>query len=131
MDTPTKPGGGPDASEESTTGIEVLVYVGQSSHRAGDREPEDEQVLFRRGKTDEQGLAKVALSSEELDRLSTQAQQIATGIQTSAQNQHGLVVDSITLHVGLSASGRFFFVGAGAEAALDITWRNPSALITA
>lgn len=98
---------------------EVLVYIGRSA--TVDEEAMEEHVAFRRPEADGGVLATVKLDQLEMDRLAGQANRIASSV-SAAEQDRDLSVTSVTLHVGLSASGHFFFVGAGAEAALDITW---------
>lgn len=107
---------------------EFLVYAGGPAADYGDGDPVEEQVAFRRKRVDEQALEKVTLSPAELDRLRGQAEWIAAGLQGPARGSaQDFVVDEVTLHVGLSATGHFFFVGGSVEAAVDITWRRRGA----
>lgn len=119
----------PDDGNKESAKEEVLVYVGPSPTREDPSSSREEEVLFRRRQADDLGLAKVTLDNEALIRLRDQAQWIAAGIQTPHEDQEakGFVVESVTLHVGLSATGQFFFIGAGVEAAIDITWRHRGA----
>src|SRR5258708_26788608 len=107
---------------------EVLVYVGGEDTGGEDSSPYEEQArIGGRRRIKEQGLEVVKIDNAELDRLRSQVSRIATRLEApeGAQQDKSFGVDSITLHVGLSASGHFFFVAsAGVEAAIDITWRT-------
>jgi hypothetical protein len=97
---------------------EVLVYVGDQATSADEGALYEEQVR-------EQGLEVVKIDDTELDRLRSQVSRIASRLESpdEMKKDSGFGVDSITLHVGLSASGHFFLVAsAEVEAAIDITW---------
>ncbi len=109
-----------EGSREELGDNEVRVYVG-----GGELGTEADAIEFHAKRVDS-ALKKVKLSDEELERMRTTVQRIATKLQpppTSAESG-SFAVDSVTLHIGLSAAGTLFFVSAGAEAALDITWRR-------
>lgn len=104
---------------------EVLVYVGGQPPVIGQRpgeEPVGIRSALQRAKND--GLAVVKIDDAELDRLRAQVSRIATRLESGGPPQAASFgVESITLHIGLSASGHFFLVaGAAVEAAVDITW---------
>jgi hypothetical protein len=104
---------------------EMLVYFGGTS--VGDDKRYEEQAGLGRKRIKERGLEVVKIDDEELDRLRGQVRRIATRLESSDETQQagGFGVESITLHVGLSASGHFFLVAsAEIEAAIDITWRT-------
>jgi hypothetical protein len=111
---------------------EVYIYAGRSEIGPiseyliePGRDPFEEQA--RRGKKVDEGLTKVALSDEELDRLRGQVQRITSKLEAAGEGPDAqkFAVDEITVHVGLSASGHFFFIAsAGIEAAVDVTWRR-------
>jgi hypothetical protein len=112
-----------DHDNESLADDEVLVYLGPP-------DDEDEDVdAFRQDRKSaaERSLAKVAITDDELERLRRQVQRIASKLEPGgADKDDRFAVDSVTLHVGVSASGHFFFIAnAGIEAAVDITWRRP------
>ena len=118
---------------------DVLVYVGNQAANfdAGDNY-EEEAGIRRRAR--EQGLEVVTVDDSELDRLRSQVQRIVSRLeapdgkpqdekrqdgkpQDGKPHDEGFSVDSVTVHVGLSASGHFFLVAsAEIEAAIDITW---------
>jgi hypothetical protein len=113
---------------------DVLVYVGNQAANfdAGDNY-EEEAGIRRRAR--EQGLEVVTVDDSELDRLRNQVQRIVSRLeapdgkpqdgkrQDGKPHDQGFSVDSVTVHVGLSASGHFFLVAsAEIEAAIDITW---------
>jgi hypothetical protein len=106
---------------------EVLVYVGNQAANfdAGDNYEEDAGIKRR---AREQGLQVVTVDDSELDRLRSQVRRIVSRLEApngkppDGQDE-GLRVDSVTVHIGLSASGHFFLVAsAEVEAAIDITW---------
>ena len=107
---------------------DVYVYAGVGREIDSDS-PAEEQVRFK-PRTSE--LAVVRLEDGEVDRLSAQVGRIVARLQApqavvddDAKDRSGLVLDEVTVHVGLSATGHFFFVAnASVEAALDITWRR-------
>jgi hypothetical protein len=105
---------------------EVLVYVGDTGADTADGEPQEEPAgILHRKKAKEGGLQVVKIDDAELDRLRSQVSRIATKLEASdgPAPQSGFGVDSITVHVGLSATGHFFFIAsAEVEAAVDITW---------
>jgi hypothetical protein len=111
---------------------EVYVYTGPSARTevleiGREGEPDAFEEHARRGKVTDQGLAKVTLSDEELDRLRGQVQRITSKLEAPGDGADAqkFAVDEITVHVGLSASGHFFFIAsAGVEAAVDVTWRR-------
>jgi len=115
------------AHEDALTADEVLVYVGSQGTNAEDDNPYEEQArIGGRSRIKERGLEVVKIDDAELDRLRSQVSRIATRLEATDGTQHdkSFGVDSITVHVGLSASGHFFLVAsAGVEAAIDITWR--------
>jgi hypothetical protein len=108
---------------------DVLVYVGNQAPNfdAGDNY-EEEAGIRRRAR--EQGLEVVTVDDSELDRLRSQVRRIVSRLeapdgkpQDDKPQDEGFTVDSVTVHVGLSASGHFFLVAsAEIEAAIDITW---------
>ena len=106
---------------------EILVYVGELEIEP--EEPDAFERHTRRETSVERGLARVTVTDDELDRLRKQVQRIASKLEPdigTAQDGR-FAVGEVTLHVGLSASGQFFFIAsAGVEAAIDITWRRPS-----
>ena len=121
-----------DAHKTALASDEVLVYVGDRATNAEDhdlyedRDVYEEQAGIRRRPMKEYGLKVVRIDDAELDRLRSQVHRISTRLEASEgmQEDRGFGVDSITLHVGLSASGHFFLVAsAEVEAAIDITWR--------
>jgi hypothetical protein len=104
---------------------EVLVYVGDQATSADEGDPYEEQAGIIRRRVKEQGLEVVKIDDTELDRLRSQVSRISSRLESSdgTQQDSGFGVDSITLHIGLSASGHFFLVAsAEVEAAIDITW---------
>jgi hypothetical protein len=97
---------------------EVLVYVGEQDAGDADEYPAGIRTLLGG-----RGVAAVTIDDAELDRLRAQVSRIATKLESDGPKQGGFGIDSITLHVGINASGHFFFVAsAGVEAAIDITW---------
>ena len=113
--------------EDSLAADEVLVYVGRQATDTKEPSPYEEQAGIKRRAIKDQGLEVVRIDDAELDRLRSQVRRIATRLEAPGQGQQDgrFGVDSITLHVGLSASGHFFLVAsAGIEAAIDITWRK-------
>ena len=115
-----------DAHQTALAADEVLVYVGDRAANAEDRDRYEQPAGARRGRVKEHGLKVVRIDDAELDRLRSQVHRISTRLEASegTQEDSGFGVDSITLHVGLSASGHFFLVAsAEVEAAIDITWR--------
>jgi hypothetical protein len=117
------------AQEGPLAADEVLVYVGadDADADAEDGNPYEEQArIGGRRRIKERGLEVVKIDDEELDRLRSQVSRIARRLEAPDGTGHdkSFGVDSITLHVGLSASGHFFLVAsAGVEAAIDITWQ--------
>jgi hypothetical protein len=115
----------PDNSHQlALSADDVLVYVGNQAANfdAGDNY-EEEAGIKRRAR--EQGLEVVTVDDSELDRLRSQVQRIVSRLEAPNGKPHdeGFGVDSVTVHVGLSASGHFFLVAsAEIEAAIDITW---------
>jgi hypothetical protein len=104
---------------------EVLVYVGDQATSADEGALYEEQAGIIRRQVREQGLEVVKIDDTELDRLRSQVSRIASRLESpdEMKKDSGFGVDSITLHVGLSASGHFFLVAsAEVEAAIDITW---------
>ena len=67
-------------------------------------------------------LRKVEISDAELDRLRRQVGWIAGRLATPDDLGEEFAVDSVTLHVGLTASGTFVWASAGVEVAVDVTW---------
>jgi len=63
-----------------------------------------------RSRIKERGLEVVKIDDAELDRLRSQVSRIATRLEATDGTQHdkSFGVDSITVHVGLSASGHFY-----------------------
>lgn len=121
-----------DDQQVTLTADDVLVYVGGTASDTTDGAPQEELAglhLRRKGAKDG-SLQVVKIDDAELDRLRGQVTRIATKLEapdTGSQNDHGFGLDSITVHVGLSASGHFFFVAsAEIEAAIDITWSRQS-----
>lgn len=115
-----------DAHKTALTADEVLVYVGDRTANAEDRNLYEQQAGIGRRQMKEHGLKVVRIDDAELDRLRSQVHRISTRLEASEgmQEDRGFGVNSITLHVGLSASGHFFLVAsAEVEAAIDITWR--------
>lgn len=120
----------PVGEETNLSDDEILVYLGPSggtSEDGGAPDPFEQQAIFRR-KSLEAGLEKVKISDEELDRLRNQVRRIASkleGDDETSGTPHGFSVDTVTLHVGINASGQFFFIAsAGVEAAVDVTWKH-------
>lgn len=117
-----------DPGNQHLADDEILVYVGED-----DLEPEDQDAFqpefgHKRKSAKELGLEKVTLTDEELNRLRKQVQRIAGKLGPDTDQDQSFAVDSVTLHVGVSASGHFFFIAnAGVEAAIDVTWRRRSA----
>jgi hypothetical protein len=114
-----------DAHQDALAPDEMLVYVGETG--VGDDKRYEEQAGLGRKRIKERGLEVVKIDDAELDRLRGQVRRIATRLESpdQAQQAGGFGVDSITLHVGLSATGHFFLVAsAEVEAAIDITWRT-------
>jgi hypothetical protein len=73
------------------------------------------------------GLTAVTISDDELLRLKAQVGRIADALADakSGSGSGGYSVDSITAHLGISASGRFFFIAeAGVEASIEVTWKR-------
>jgi hypothetical protein len=104
---------------------EVLVYVGDQATNVDEGDLYEEQAGIIRRRVREHGLEVVKIDDAELDRLRSQVRRIASRLEPAdgMQQDRGFGVDSITLHVGLSASGHFFLVAsAEVEAAIDITW---------
>jgi hypothetical protein len=104
---------------------EVLVYVGGQAPGADEDDSYEEPAGIIRRRARKHGLEVVKIDDAELDRLRAQVSRIASKLEPADGTKHqgGFGVDSITLHVGLSASGHFFFVAsAEVEAAIDITW---------
>jgi hypothetical protein len=105
---------------------EVLVYVGDQATDVDETDRYEEPARIIRRRVREHGLEVVKIDDAELDRLRSQVRRIASKLEPAdgSQQDKGFGVDSITLHVGLSASGHFFLVAsAEVEAAIDITWR--------
>jgi hypothetical protein len=69
-------------------------------------------------------LRKVEISDAELDRLRRQVGWIAGRLAAPDELNEAFAVDSVTLHVGLTASGTFVWASAGVEVAVDVTWRR-------
>lgn len=114
---------------------EILVYVGNQSVDSDAGDNYEEEVGIRR-RAREQGLEVVKVDDSELDRLRSQVQRIVSRLEATGEPQgdgkpqdegkpkeDGFRIDSVTVHVGLSASGHFFLVAsAEVEASIDITW---------
>jgi hypothetical protein len=118
-----------NSHQQALSADDVLVYVGNQAANfdAGDNY-EEEAGIKRRAR--EQGLEVVTVDDSELDRLRSQVQRIVSRLEAPDGNSQdgkphdeGFSVDSVTVHIGLSASGHFFLVAsAEIEAAIDITW---------
>ncbi|MGD0749602.1 MAG: hypothetical protein ABSB68_17555, partial [Acidimicrobiales bacterium] len=64
-------------------------------------------ISWRRGDT---GLVPVTISDDELAALKAQVTRIADALADAKSGSgRGYSVDTITAHLGISASGRFFF----------------------
>lgn len=114
-----------NAHQDALATDEVLVYVGDQATNVDEGDLYEEQAGIIRRRVRGQGLEVVKIDDAELDRLRSQVSRIATRLEPTdeMQQDRGFGVDSITLHVGLSASGHFFLVAsAEVEAAIDITW---------
>jgi hypothetical protein len=116
------------AHEDALAADEILIYVGGADTDAEDGNPYEEQArIGDRRRIKEHGLQVVKIDDAELDRLRSQVSRIAARLEApdGARHEKSFGVDSITLHIGLSASGHFFLVAsAGVEAAIDITWHT-------
>lgn len=116
---------------------EVYVCIAGRESSGGQYEPIEETVRSTARRGEDGHLAIVRISDGEIDALRGQVERIVRRLESRqygpaehpaassaapADSGH-FGVDSITVHVGLSATGHFFFVaGAGVEAAIDITW---------
>ena len=119
----------PADPEADLSDDEILVYLGPSrSTSDGDdvSDPFEQQAIFRRKSLDA-GLEKVKISDDELNRLRNQVKRIASKLEgeDGTSGAHGFFVDTVSLHIGINASGQFFFIAsAGVEAAVDVTWKH-------
>jgi hypothetical protein len=114
-----------NAHQDALATDEVLVYVGGQATDVDEGDLYEEQARIIRRRVREHGLEVVTIDDAELDRLRSQVRRIASRLEPAdgMQQDGGFGVESITLHVGLSASGHFFLVAsAEVEAAIDITW---------
>ncbi len=68
-------------------------------------------------------IQKVKISDDELESLRKQVQRIAGKLEASTADDR-FAVDSVTLHVGVTATGTFVWASAGVEVAVDVTWRR-------
>ncbi len=103
---------------------EVLVYVGNQAADFDDGNSYEQEAGIRK-RARQQGLEVVRIEDGELERLRDQVRRIARKLEPADEKRQdeGFRIDSITVHVGLSASGHFFLVAsAEVEAAIDITW---------
>jgi len=76
---------------------------------------------------DDEGLRRVTVSDDELQRVTGQVDRMVGVLDSSATRGKAgsYSVDTITVHLGVSATGRFFFVAeAGMEASVEITWKR-------
>lgn len=115
-----------DPSPQALPIDDVYVYVDDDREDMRG-EPVEEQVRFKRNRSAQDHLAIVRIEDSEIDRLRSQIKRIVLRLEPSKEDPDDthFSVDSVTAHVGLSASGHFFFVAsASVEAALDITWRR-------
>jgi hypothetical protein len=116
-----------DPHQSALSADEVLVYVGNQAATFDTGDNYEEEVGIKR-RAREQGLQVVTVDDSELDRLRGQVRRIVSRLEApggtpQGQQDEGLRVDSVTVHIGLSASGHFFLVAsAEVEAAIDITW---------
>jgi hypothetical protein len=83
-----------------------------------------------RGSQDE-GLRRVAVSDGDLRQLNSQVKRVVQILesQQATGNADGgkraYQVDTITVHLGVSATGRVFFIAeAGMDASIEITWKR-------
>ena len=108
---------------------EVYIYVADQESSDEQSEPVEEKVRSRARRSEHGHLAVVQIDDAEIDRLRSQVERIArrlettqispTSAPTSSADSGHFSLDSVTVHVGLSASGHFFFVASvGAEAAV-------------
>jgi hypothetical protein len=111
---------------------EVLIYVRQPEAAAEMPEAAAEtrdafEPQF--GLPGKRVLQKVEITDEELERLRKQVKRIASKLEASADagEDERFAVDSVTLHVGVTASGNFVWASAGVEVAVDVTWRRRTA----
>jgi hypothetical protein len=113
-----------------TPGGEIYIYA--PSVAEADGEPatpattgEDlftAKGVFRRR---DDGLTAVTITDDELTRVKQQVERIAGALASAQAGSGQYAVDSITAHLGISASGRFFFVAeAGVEASIEVTWKR-------
>jgi len=96
---------------------EVLIYV-----REPGQAPPTAEAAAQPGLPWEPTLRKVEISDDELDRLRRQVGWIAGRLADSDDVDARFAVDSVTLHVGINASGTFVWASAGVEVAVDVTW---------
>jgi hypothetical protein len=113
---------------------EVLIYIAESEvapegleDEGGSAEPV--QLQFGDGRFrffEKPGLTKVKITDDELERLRKQVKRIASKLDASsdASQDEPFAVDSVALHVGISATGQFVLASAGVEVAVDIIWKR-------
>jgi len=103
---------------------DLLVYTGGATTPAERRgAAQEEDVAFNRNLNADEKLAIVHVDDEELARIRAQLQRLADALLPT--ESQGMVFDSLTFHLGVSISGRLFFVAeAGMDAAVDITWKR-------
>ena len=94
---------------------EVLIYVRTPGQATAD-------AAAQPGLPWEPTLRKVEISDDELGRLRRQVGWIAGRLADSDDVDERFAVDSVTLHVGINASGTFVWASAGVEVAVDVTW---------
>lgn len=104
---------------------EVRIYVrspatGAYPEADGERDPFEAQLRLP-GMPE---LKTVKITDDELDRLRALVKRIASRLEgpDSADTTDSFAVDSMTLHVGVSATGTFVLASAGVDVAIDVTW---------
>ncbi len=101
---------------------EVLIYVREPAQAP----PTADAAAPRPALPWEPTLRKVEISDDELDRLRRQVSWIAGRLADSDDVDERFAVDSVTLHVGINASGTFIWASAGVDVAVDVTWTRTS-----
>jgi hypothetical protein len=73
-------------------------------------------------------LKTVKITDDELEHLRALVKRIAGKLEGPEElgGTDPFAVDSVTLHVGVTATGTFVLASAGVEVAVDVTWRRRS-----
>ena len=116
-----------DSDNPALRSDQIRVYIGDGGE-AGPALEEAEDAFTPQGGfgKPKAGVKTVTISDDELADIRTKVNRILGALATPDGGSAGgsYATDTVTLHLGITVGGHFFFPQAGLEAALDVTWKR-------